>query len=396
MRIQLFIASVALGALAGGCKWTDFDDLADQTWVRAIDDPQLGATDYAVAIAGVSTGPSGGLLAVLSDDTPNYSTIEYTAAGGADVGTNPAPIKLGTQNIGAFADQPVFVVDAPAGRIAIVERSINAGNFAVVFGTPTAPAGIEVQSGVQPTPIPDAGTFVGSDLVFVADDRIYTLSATGGTPKTCQATDHLDMPLRAAAIAATANDLVVWTKTGALLGYALPTLATCEDGMVSAPRLLSEMSPQNFMPGPGARIHLVGKFAILAGRAASSRVGQVHVVDAENGGQIGTALTAEGLRSSTIADLDGTLYLAIGVPDRSVRGVVAGAVDLHKFTPAPTALELLDATPALTLHDADPESGQQFGRTVTTMLFNGRTILVVGATAEVFAYYRTALYNHLP
>jgi hypothetical protein len=58
---------------------------------------------------------------------------------------------------------------------------------------------------------------------------------------------------------------------------------------------------------------------------------------------------------------------------------------------------MIDAAgPKLTLNDAEPESAQEFGRSVTTMKFNGQEILVVGAHNEIFAYYKTALYDHLP
>ena len=57
---------------------------------------------------------------------------------------------------------------------------------------------------------------------------------------------------------------------------------------------------------------------------------------------------------------------------------------------------MLNKASALSLHDAEPESGQLFGRSVTTMKFNDKQILVVAANSEVFAYYKTALYDALP
>lgn len=389
MRTRLLFL---LGISLVGCKWTDFDDLEDDTWVRSTEDPDLGATDYAVAIAGVSTSSSGGMLAVVSDDTPNYSTIDYNSAGGADVGANP--VKLGTQNIGALAESPVFISEPSTGRIGLVERSINGGNFAILFGSPTAPAGLELMSAETPTPAPDAAVFVNSDLVFAAGDTLYTIPAAGGMAIPCSATDHMNMPLQVAGMAADASTLWVWTKGGALLGYPLAALNPCNGGSVPAPGANAFTVPGGFMPGAGAKVHIEGTFAILAGRATTSRTGQVFVVDLTNLTQVGTTLTVEGLRSSVVASFDGiTTYLAIGVPDQTVESVVAGQVQLHEYNPATGELA---AAPAETLYDADPESGQQFGRTITTMPFNGSPILVVGADAEVFAYYRTALYDHLP
>jgi hypothetical protein len=386
MRAPFLFLSLGLGLL--GCKWTEFDDLEDDTWVRSTDDPDLGATEYAIAIAGVSPGTSGGTLAVISDDTPNFSTITYNSAGGADIGASP--IKLGTQNIGALGESPVFATSA-SGQIGLAEKSITGGNFAVLFGSPTAPAALEFMAAAIPTPTPDAGIFVISDFVFAAGTAVYTVPAAG-MPRTCALVDDAAMPVQTAGMGANATDLFVWSKDGVLLRYTLSELAACSGNLAPAAGSTTFTSP-SFMPAPNARVHLYGTFAVLAGHATTSRNGQVLVVDLTTMTQVGTTLTVEGLKTSVLAELGTGTYLAIGVPDRSIGGVVAGEVELHEFTPATGALE---ATPAALLHDADPESGQLFGRALTTMQFNGSPILVVGADAEVFAYYRTALYDHLP
>ena len=388
MRAPWLLVGLGLGLGLVGCKWTDFDDLEDTTWVRSTDDPDLGATEYGIAIAGVSTSSSGGTLAVISDDTPNYSTVTYNSAGTADIGANP--IKLGTQNIGALGESPVFAADA-TGRIGLAEKSITGGNFAVLFGSPTAPAALELMAASAPTPAPDAGIFIGSDFVFAAADGIYTVPMTG-VAKACKITDDANMPVQVAGMGADATDLWVWSKDGVLFRYALNILAGCSGSIPPAAGSVTFTAP-SFMPASGARVHIEGTFAVLAGHATTSRSGQVLVVDLTSMTQVGTTLTVEGLKATVLADLGTSTYLAIGVPDRQVGGVVAGEVELHEYTPATGALDTAVAT---ALHDADPESGQQFGRTVTTMLFNGNSILVVGADAEVFAYYRTALYDHLP
>ena len=47
----------------------------------------------------------------------------------------------------------------------------------------------------------------------------------------------------------------------------------------------------------------------------------------------------------------------------------------------------------MTLHDAQPESDQQFGRAVAVTEINGQPAIAVGADNEVFLYFRTALYD---
>jgi len=390
MRNFLFIAL----ALTSACKWTDFDDLEETTWVRSTEDPELGASDYAVAIAGVSQGTSGGTLAVVSDDTANFSTLTYSAKGEASVGANP--IKLGTQQIGAIADAPVFVTD-PTGRIGLVERSISGGNFAVVFGTATAPAAIEFAAAVNPAPVPDAAVFVpgaagGFDLVFAAASTVYTIPAMGGTPVACAGADASG-PLQVAALEHDGTNLLVWTKAGSLITYPLSALTPCTGGSLPLPSTTVFTPMGGFMPAPGARIHVVNGHAILTGHPTTTRSGSVFVVKLADMTQVGATITVEGLKTSTMAVFGTDTYLVLGVPDRSVEGTAAGEVDLHAFN---TTSGMLDGTPALSLHDADPESGQAFGRGVTTMTFNGNPILVVGANSEIFAYYRTALYDQLP
>ena len=134
-------------------------------------------------------------------------------------------------------------------------------------------------------------------------------------------------------------------------------------------------------------------FAVLAGKQMASRAGEIHVVDLATMMRVGEVVPVEGLRTSVLADFGTGSYLAVGVPDREVGGVVAGAVDLFEYTPVSGALV---GTAMDTLHDADPESGQQFGRALTTMSFGGEPILVAGTKEEVFAYYRTSVYDHLP
>lgn len=391
MRNQLFLALAAVSVSGAACKWTDFDDLEAETSVRSTQDPEIGATDYAVAIAGVTQGTSGGTLAVISDDNANYSTIVYNAKGEATIGANP--LVLGNQMIPAIADAPVFVTD-PTGRIGLIERSSAGGNFAVLFGSATAPAGIEFAAVLNPAPSPDAAVFIpgpsGNDLVFAAGNTLYTIPAMGGTVANCSPNDNTMMPLQVAALGHDGTNLVVWTKAGALITYDLDDLAACTATMTPVPGTAVFPAAMAFMPTAGARVHVLGGHAILTGHPATSRSGSVIVVKLADMTPVGATQTVEGLRTSTIADFAGDTYLVLGVPDRAIGGVAAGEVDVIAFNPTSG---VLDGDATLNLHDADPESGQLFGRTVTTMNFNGETILVVGADSEVFAYYRTALYD---
>lgn len=380
MRTTIYVAALALAGFTGGCKWTDFDDLADKTWVRSTEKPNIGSNNYAIGLIGVTTGSSGGgQLAVVSDDSPNYSTLDYKADGTAAVG--PSPQKLGSHFIATLSEPPILVTDGN-GKVALVEHAIDAGNIAVVMGPASQPS----DSPFAATFTPDSATFAGANLEVAAGPSIYTLTGSGA-PTPCASTDTA---FRAAALASDGTTLWSWSTNGVFSGVAVSALTPCTGGL---PTPGFSFTTTGFMPGTGAKIHLVGNFAILAAHAGSSRMGQVFVVDIATMTQVGTPLSVDGLRSSTVAVLGTTTYVVLGAPDRAVDDLVSGQVDVYAFD---TTTGTLGAAPALVLNDAQPESGEQFGRAVTTMKFNDKNILVVGANNEIFAYYKTALYDALP
>jgi hypothetical protein len=381
MRTTHFLlASVALV----GCNWTEFDDLSDTTWVRSTDEPNIGSRNYGIAILGVGTGATGGQLGVISDDTPDYSTIDYGADGVDTVG---ASLKLGQHRIAALTDPPLFVTDGQ-GKIALAERSTTGGNVALVFGAATAPAGLEFAAPASP----DAVTFAEGNVVVAAGTTLFTISSASSTPTPCAS---MDSAFGAAAIAWDGPNLWVWAKSGAFFSIPLTSLTPCNGGMLPA---MGNALVTPIMPAIGARIHIVGSKAILTAHPPTSRMGQVFVVDIASLTPTQTdVMTVEGLRTSELSVIASgastKIYLAVGVPERPVDNVIAGQVDVYEFD---SATGTLGDSPVLQLNDAEPESGQLFGRSVTTMTFNGNRIFVVAANSEVFAYYKTALYDSLP
>jgi len=381
MRAQLFLIIVSLV----GCKWTDFDDLADSTWVRSTKKPNIGSRNYATAILGVTpSGASGGQLAVVSDDTPDFGTLDYAEDGTDTVG--PVDLKLGQHSIAVLTDPPIFATDG-TGKIAIAERSTMGGNISLVFGPVSSPAGLQFSAA---TAVPDAVAFNGADVIVAAGATLYT-EQTAPTPIACTGMDNMNQPLLVAALATDSSNLWVWSRGGALFSYPLSALAPCNGGMLPAPG--NAFTAMGFSPGNGAHIHIVGTYAILTAHASSSRAGEVYVVDLTSLAAVGSPIAVDGLKSSAIAVIGGKTYLVLGIPDRSVDGLAAGQVELHEFDPATGTLS---TTTALVLNDAEPEAGELFGRGVTTMKFNNQTILVVSADSEVFAYFKTTLYDALP
>jgi hypothetical protein len=366
-------------ALLLGCKWSEFDDLEDTTWVRSTDEPGIGSRNFGIALLGVTTSTTGGQLAVISDDTPDFSVLAYDADGNDSVSGNS--LKLGQHRIAALTDPPLFATDG-MGRIVIAERSTTGGNISVVFGMASAPVGIEFAA----TPAtPSAVIYAGQDIIVATGNSFYTLTSNNMQIPCMNA----DAAFATAALATDGTNLWVWSTQGAFFKYPLTALTPCNGGMLPA---AGNTFMTGLMPGTGARIHLVGSYAILTAHAPMSRMGQVFVVDLATMTQSDTMLI-EGLRSSTMATFGSDVLVAIGVPDRAVGGVLAGQVDLFTFD---DVMGKLNPTPAMTLNDAEPESGQLYGRAVTTMKFNDQEILVVAANSEVFAYYKTVLYDALP
>ena len=88
----------------------------------------------------------------------------------------------------------------------------------------------------------------------------------------------------------------------------------------------------------------------------------------------------------------GTMTVFAGYPATAVGGVTGGEVLLYPISTTTG----INATPVLTLSDAQPDSQESFGRAITVMPFNGKAILVVAANNEIFAYVRlTPLYDDL-
>jgi hypothetical protein len=373
----------------GACSWTSFDDLADSAWVHSHQRPDSDGTDYAFAIASVGTnGPSaGGVLAVVSNESPSYSSVVFDSTGGTKEGANPQ--QLGDFFISAVNEGTFLISDPASNQIAIVTAAVDQNAIAVANGTPD---NLQANS-LQARP-PMAAVFAGGDVVVIAQDTTGAKTNLFTVAKTpCEAVDESGAPLQAVAAAADATTLWVWTKTGVFFGYPIAEIATCRNtpgGRVTPAASVAT----SFAPGSGARVHLAGThFAVLAAHGDQLTTGSVFSVDLTTLALVGQPLSVDGVRSSAVGVLGvaagATAFVALGLPDQTGGGVRGGRVDLYPFD---TATGIVSSAKASELFDAQPESDQQFGRSLAIMAFNDSNILVVGAKSELFAYYRTLLY----
>jgi hypothetical protein len=105
---------------------------------------------------------------------------------------------------------------------------------------------------------------------------------------------------------------------------------------------------------------------------------------------VGSPQTVNGIKQAALMETGGKRYVVAGFPDAVVDDTT-GAGQVQVFEVDTTSG--VSGTSVMTLHDAQPEDSQAFGRSVTVTPFDGKPIIVVAADNEVFTYFRTQLYD---
>lgn len=380
--------TIILLALASGCAWTSFDDLSDQTPVRAQEKPDGNkSSDYGTAIVGATTpGDSqGGKIAVLSSGPGNYSTLELDPGGTAQsVGDSET---LGQHTIESITPAATLLFDG-TNQVALIDNS-NVGTVVVITGTVD---GLAVDQQIGTPAHPDATTFVNGQVVVgvtAAAGMPNVFSVKGTSVVNCGLIDNAAMPLSAAALAIDGTKLWVYAKSGAFLGYDLVKLDNPADclGLVPNPGVATVGAAAN-----GAHIDIVaGKFAVLtAYDSASSMTGTVSVIDLTTMAAVGSPLAAPGVHSAAFNTFDGQGIVVLGYPNRTIDAITAvGAVDLHKVD---VATGVLSTTADATLSIPNVDSNHVFGRAVSTTSYNGKPIVIAAGSNTVYSFYQTSLY----
>lgn len=387
--MRYLLASLALA----GCSWTTFDDLGKEAWAQSTQSPNIGSTDYAVAITGTTASTTGGQLSVLSSDTVSYSTLTYDVGGHSALGPNPQ--RLGQFFITSLGTQPIFVSNGAGECAAVAQASNGSSTYVVVYnGCASAPGATPIQS----TAPPDGAAYIGSTLVVAAGANLFVVTNAG--VQWCAATDDSGTaPLQASGLGADDANVYAWAAGGKLLSYKLADLMMCVQmsTMPTAGTAVTTGGPPvdtGFMPATGASVQIVGsstsatEWAVLAGHAPQSATGRVFVANlVAPRGLVGSPYMADGISSMVAGNLGGAgTFVALGFLGNETGGIV----EVHALD---TTTGALDSAIAEKLADAQAESGEQFGRGLAIMEFNGTNILVVAAKKEVFAYFRTLLYG---
>lgn len=441
MRAINFIVGVtALVSSIGACKWTEFDDLEKESWVSVTPKPNGDSTDYGVAIqrgSRVASAGGGGKLVAIGTGEAQYTEIVYTANGDSDLA--PTALKLNNQfGIGNLDPQPILLADPTSDEIALITNSGGA-SIAVLSGVGGlvarqvfGPGQPDAAAYVLAPPRTDTPTVVHASQPLVAsEDAVYgTFYAAGPTlparePK-CQLLDDAGVTMVIRGVggakisetgAMATDDIVVWAAvgtTGKLLLYkggifngAAPAPAPTPNGVgtcidlttntngVSRPMTGTAAVDTGFVPGKGSQIIMIDRrYAVLVGRRDAEGYLAIYDLTTMNGAvvtptRLSPPITLPELRSAAILDTGAEKYVVAGYPGAVVEATKAGKVLVFPLD----LTSGIDETPAMQLHDAQPEDDQVFGRTVAVTPYNGKNVIAVGADNEVFLYFRTLLYD---
>lgn len=415
MRTQhIFLISASLSI--GACNWTEFDDIASKTWVDASAKPDgVKSSDWGVAIQrGADAGEAGssGTLAVIGAGEGSYAELEYNAQGSASFKSNS--LALGDQGIMTLDSPPILLASPKNAEVALVTTG-NSSSIVVATGVHTLlvrqlfvtqttlgdGAGIgttpDAAAYLQPKPFPGGDQNPGPEpLVAVGDvvmGTIYMLP-NGQRQPACKLTDGAN-PIQVRAIAAvpgpgTTDDFLVWNGAdGKLLKYhGDDAFNGCTTVAPVAPT--ATQTKPAFAPGHGSQILKIdATHVLLQGHQdiAKGNASFMQVYDISTLQPVGMPIAAEGLRSAAVLTVGATSYAVAGYPLTTHDGAsTAGEVQIFEL--APTTQGIASATPTATLHDAQPEANQQFGRSVAVMPYNGKNVIAVSADNEVFVYFR--------
>lgn len=413
---KLTFISLGLSLALGACKFTEFDDLSDQAWAHSTTKPDVKSSDYGIAMVSAQHTGDGGNLFVLGTDPPTLSTLEYDPSGSTSLGAGAIDLNVQAA-ISSIPAQPIVLDDPDTDEVTVVVPTLE-GRVIVEGGDPNAPAQLAIVDDPATADTPLAATLatsaaakqsivvsgIGKDNV----NNLHVITPPSTDDVKCTAFDtDGTTPLNAIAMvtapAVGANGTIfALTTDGRVVGYDAGIVLNT-DAASAAPGCYAQQTLTTtgteidlaFANPVQAEISLVtDTVAIIAGHSDPTKddKGFVTVVDLAAGTVIGTPLSADGLRGFAFGTLaDGNTYVALGFPNRSIDGVVSGEVEVHAVDA--TSTSPIDSTIALLLNDAQPDSNEKFGRSVAITNFNDEPILVVGASNEVFSYYRTVLYD---
>jgi hypothetical protein len=430
--------SLLLIASLGACAWTEFDDLRDEAWVVAITKPEdSDATNWGVAmVRGKQTSATGGTLAVFGTAPSRQHETTFDFKGSATL----LEQDLGDLGIANLAIEPIVIEDPTSDNFAVVTQG---SSMQVVVG---AGQGVNLQQTVvNDAGIVDAAVYIVAPQIdtdqarsttrmaqvaqplIASGDRLYGTYFNAPNPQFQQVHCQLvfnGTPVQARAVgavridpAASTDDIAVWGDDGNMyildghifnghragaLGGTYPTDYLCPstgptdvNGVIDPravltvaeiPTLVTNPTPVNFTVGANTAAQIIkidDTHSLLQGHGQND--GFMVLWDWSTNTAVGQAVAEPGLKSATVFTNDAGTFVVAGYPGAIVDGVAAGKVQIYAIDVATG----IDTVAREELRDAQPEDGQQFGRSVAAFAFNDTQVFAVGASNEIFIYFRT-------
>ena len=396
----------AIPFVLAACSWTEFDDLEDSTWVTSTEKPSNDSSNWGVAIQRGQASGTGGRLVVMGANQSLYSELKVESNG--KISVEPTTLELNSQfGIGNLDAQPILLADPASNEVALVTSSGSA-SIVVLKGA----MGQLMPHQVFGPAVPDAATYMVptapaaqlSQTLVAEGDKVYgTYFVNPQNPQpSCKLVDDTNAAIMIRALGSTprpdaTSNVLVWASNGKLLRYppaifngALGNAACATTGVAPGANAFVSTS---FMPGKGSQILTfeVGgtdRYAVLQGHTDTG-TGFLGLFNVDTMTMVGTARTENGIKTAALMELAGKRYVVAGYPDAIVEGSSrAGQVQVFEVDTTAGV-----GSAVLTLHDAQPEGDQAFGRSVAVMPFDGKPLIVVAADNEVFTYFRTTLYE---
>jgi hypothetical protein len=394
MRTVMCLAFAATAA----CNWTTFDDLSSDTWVNSTSKPSVKSSDYGVAIQRGNRSGNEGRLVVIGAGQPTYSELAYNDKG--DSSLPSTSLELNSQfGIGNLDPQPIVLADPTGDNVALV---MNAGGSSILVLEGTAGAMNQHQVFVTPSTA-DAATYMQPPnridtghageaqpiqvLVASGDLVLGTFYANVPNPQPrCKLTDA-GTAITPKALGTVRrgmfDDVLAWGANGKLYKYDGDVFNGCptmKDPIASV--------ATNFTPGHGAQILQIDQtHVLLQGHHDGDDSAFLQVFDGTTMAAIGGPVSPSKLRTAALLTSGATTFVIAGFPTASIDGKTAGQIELHKVS----LTTGVDNAAAATLHDAQPENNQSFGRAVAAMPYHGNQLIAVAADNEIFVYFRANL-----
>jgi hypothetical protein len=394
---------------AGGCKWTEFDDLKGEAWATATAKPQNSAANWGVAITRVAPSGSGGTLAVLGASEAVYDELAISPDGSSKVTTQ---LELNTQfAIGNLAIEPLFLSHPTENEAALV-TALEATRIMVIRAIAGQLTPLAVTGPAQPS----AATYMTSppsamdpnprtQILAAERDAVYGVyfdpaKAPSGTIR-CALRDEAMAMFNIRALGAyrptgaTSDDVLVLSDTGKLMAYPGTVFHGCGAGtQAPKPGMVRDVA---FMGAQtGSQIHVFADASMtyavvqMHNDGGKGRLG-LYRITATSIDEVGGARDLDRLKTAALFQPAGETrrFVLAGLPTAIVDGVTAGQVQALEVNTATG----IATTPTFTLSDAQPEDNQSFGRGVAALPFNTKSIIAVAADNEVFLYFRTSIYG---